>query len=105
MVLKTSPLLEETAKAASAMGRMFKSAKEVTKCTLSRKFLEQQKEEQIGTFRIEMQALGLEDRSLSKRDSRGKIRRKVEQIKSHRDKRKVVDILKLKLKYVLKGRT
>ena len=42
MVLKTSPLLEETAKAASAMGRMFKSAKEVTKCTLSRKFLEQQ---------------------------------------------------------------
>ena len=73
---KSKPPLEETASAASAMGRLFKSAKDVTKCTLSRKFLEQLKEEQIGTLRIESQALGLEDKSFKKRDSKGKTMKK-----------------------------
>ena len=44
----------------------------------------------------------MEDKSYQKKDSKGKRRKKVDLIRDHRDKEKVIDILKLKLKYLVK---
>ena len=61
------------------------------------------KEERVGTFKMEMQALNLhlEDkkREISK-SVEGKRRNKVQQIREGRDEGKVLDIIKLKLQYV-----
>ena len=72
----TTPL-EETAHAASVMGHLVQLSKQVTKCTLSRRLLERLKEEKVGTYRVEIQALNFNQDPVYKRECRGKKRMRI----------------------------
>ena len=99
----TPPVLT-TAKAAKTPSHLENLSKQVCNATLERKLFEMLKEKKIGTPALENQALRLEiDAKEFKGKQKGgpkKIKgRKTKFIRENRNPRKVVDLLKLKIRY------
>ena len=99
---------EETVKTGNIKGRLLESSKLVNKAALDRRFLEDLKNEKVGTLRIESEALRLNEDSAKYRKNRGKRMKRgddggvVDRIRSTRDPDKVLDLLKWKLRYAAK---
>ena len=98
----TPTLNEDTVKTALSPGRLMKISRRVSEAALKTKLLMTLGEEKVGTYPIECQALQLEEDS-TRPDTRafqnagGKD--KLQRIISQRDPEKVLDVVKLKIKY------
>ena len=96
---------EETVKTGFRMGRLLESARIATGAALDRRLLEDLRRVGVGTMKIETEALRLGDDASKYDKKRGKRKKggKVAQrIREERDPDKVMDLLKIKIKYCIK---
>ena len=94
-----------TVKTGNKMSRLEEMSKLVNKAALDRSLFEQLKTKEVGTITLESQALRLEEDA--KMFSGGKVsrvkrkERKIQRIRDNRNPKKVMDVLRLKIKYCL----
>ena len=95
---------QETVPTAEVMCHLLKLSMDVTNVTLNRNLFEVLREEKIGTYKLECEAMNLfvDGTSSKGKERSGKKEKKIEVIRNHRDGDKVKDLIDLKVKYMLK---
>ena len=91
-----------TVKTANKAGQLQELSKQISNVNLEKRLFLMLKEQKIGTFKLELQALNLhqEDRKRDRKDKYNRRKKKIQLVIEGRNEGKVLDLIKLKLQYI-----